>query len=51
MGGIDAFTGGIGENSTQIRAGVTDDMEWLGLTNLQGRAGFSLPSVQAIVAA
>jgi len=34
MGGIDAlvFTGGIGENSTQIRAAVTADMEWLGVT-------------------
>jgi acetate kinase len=34
MGGIDAlvFTGGIGENSTHIRAAVTADMEWLGVT-------------------
>src|SRR5450756_2168024 len=30
IGGIDAlvFTGGIGENSTQIRAAVTANMEW-----------------------
>ena len=34
MGGIDAlvFTGGIGENSARIRAAVTADMEWLGVT-------------------
>ncbi|MBD3382693.1 MAG: acetate/propionate family kinase [candidate division Zixibacteria bacterium] len=33
MGGIDCivFTGGIGENSPDVRAGVLSDMDWLGL--------------------
>jgi acetate kinase len=33
MGGIDAlvFTGGIGENSSHIRAAVTSGLEWLGV--------------------
>jgi acetate kinase len=34
MGGADAvvFTGGIGENSPEIRAGICAGMEWAGLT-------------------
>jgi acetate kinase len=34
MGGADAviFTGGIGENSPEIRAGICEDLEWAGLT-------------------
>ncbi len=33
MGGVDAvlFTGGIGENSTEVRAGVCEDMEFFGI--------------------
>ena len=33
MGGVDCivFTGGIGENSPDVRAGVLSDMDWLGL--------------------
>jgi len=33
MGGADAvvFTGGIGENSPEVRAGICDGMEWAGL--------------------
>jgi len=32
--GLDAlvFTGGVGEHSARVRAGVLDDMRWLGLT-------------------
>jgi len=34
MGGADAivFTGGIGENSPEIRARICEDMQWAGLT-------------------
>jgi acetate kinase len=33
MGGADAivFTGGIGENSPEIRAGICQNLEWAGL--------------------
>ncbi|HEY0006490.1 MAG TPA: acetate kinase [Pyrinomonadaceae bacterium] len=39
MGGADAvvFTGGIGENSAEIRARICDGLEWLGLSLDEGR--------------
>ena len=47
LGGLDTlvFTGGIGENASEIRARVCDSMDWLGVTldAAANAAPFDLP--------
>jgi len=56
LGGLDAlvFTGGIGEHSASLRAGVAQGMEWLGIAldeaaNLANAGRISAPSSRAHV--
>ena len=56
LGGVDAlvFTGGIGENSATVRAGICDSLEWMGVTlapdaNAQGRIDIGNDPVRVFV--